>query len=134
MSTSIIGTKFVLAKACPTYDTKPGMFAVIEKYDKNVVKDRMEVVVAVFGDEAVADKYSSNLKALVADVNALDAAGGQAAHLALLAQAVGGAAFEGLSHGSLASIHRSGGSCSKSPLLSPSTLRWWQLQQRRLLV
>jgi hypothetical protein len=54
MSTSIIGTKFVLTKACPTYDTKPGMFAVIAKYDKNVVKNRMEAVVAVFGDEAVA--------------------------------------------------------------------------------
>ena len=75
MSTSIIGTKFVLTKACPTYETKPGMFAVIAKYEKNVVKDRMEAVVAVFGDESLADKYASNLKALAADANALDADG-----------------------------------------------------------
>ena len=119
MTTSIIGTKFVLAKACPTYDMKPGMFAVIANYEKNVVKDRMEAVVAVFGDEAVADKYSSNLKALAADANALDAAGGRAAHLALLAQAVSGAAFTGLSHGSLSSIHKEWRVVFKEPVAPP---------------
>ena len=119
MSTSIIGTKFVLAKACPTYDTKPGMFAVIAKYEKNVVKDRMEAVVAVFGDEALADKYASNLKALAADANALDADGGRAAHLALLAQAVGGSAFAGLSHGSLASIYKDWRVVFKEPVALP---------------
>jgi hypothetical protein len=44
MSTTIIGTKFLLTKACPTYDSKAGMFAVIVKCDKNGGKDRMEAV------------------------------------------------------------------------------------------
>ena len=44
----------MLTKACPTYGTTPGMFAVIAKYDRNEGKDRMEAVVAVFGDESVA--------------------------------------------------------------------------------
>jgi hypothetical protein len=118
MSTSIIGTNFVLTKACPTYDTKPGMFAVIAKYDRNAVKDRMEAVVTVIGDESVADKYASNLKALAADANSLDA-DGRAAHQALLAQAVGGSAFAGLSHGSLASIYKDWRVVFREPVALP---------------
>ena len=119
MSTSIIGTKFVLTKACPTYGTTPGMFAVIAKYDKNEGKDRMEAVVAVFGDESIAEKFASNLKALAADASALDAGDGRAAHLALLGQAVGGSAFSGLSHGSLASIHKEWRVVFKEPVAPP---------------
>ena len=37
----------MLTKACPTYDTKAGMFAVIAKYDRNLDEDRM---VGVFMD------------------------------------------------------------------------------------
>ena len=109
----------MLTKACPTYDTKAGMFAVIAKYDRNLDKDRMEAEVAVFGDESVADKFASNLKALAADASALDAGDGRPAHLALLGQAVGGSAFSGLSHGSLASIHKEWRVVFKEPVAPP---------------
>ena len=94
------------------------MFAVIAKYDRNEGKDRMEAVVTVFGDESVADKYASNLKALAADANSLDA-DGRAAHQALLAQAVGGSAFAGLSHGSLASIYKDWRVVFREPVALP---------------
>ena len=79
----------------------------------------MEAVVAVFSDESVAEKFASNLKALAADASALDAGDGRPAHLALLGQAVGGSAFSGLSHGSLASIHKEWRVVFKEPVAPP---------------